>query len=213
MFSIESIFFLVVILFSAIMHEYAHGFAAYLLGDETAKQQGRLTLNPIPHIDPIGTILVPGILFLFNTGFLFGWAKPVPYNPYNLRNQRWGPSIVGVAGPGTNLLIALVFALIIRFVPGIPVDLIVFLGIIVFANVILGVFNLMPIPPLDGSKVLYALLPASMMRFQEMLDKYGFFILVLFIVYGGQFLTSFVLYIGVLFLGFDTSITILDALN
>ena len=194
------------------MHEYAHGFVAFLLGDSTAKHQGRLTLNPIPHIDPIGTILVPGMLFLLGTGFLFGWAKPVPYNPYNLKNQRWGPSMVGVAGPATNIIIALVFALIIRFVPGIPSDFVVFLGIIVLANIILGVFNLMPIPPLDGSKVLYALLPPSMMRFQEFLDRYGFFILILFIFYGGSFLSAIVLFFGYLFLGVPAANEVLFSL-
>ena len=212
MFSIESTFFLIVILFSAIIHEYAHGLAAFLLGDDTAKHEGRLTLNPIPHIDPIGTVLVPGALFLLGTGFLFGWAKPVPFNPYNLKNQRWGPSIVGVAGPGTNLLIAIIFALIIRLIPGISPDFVIFLGIIVYANIILGVFNLLPIPPLDGSKVLYALLPASFAKVKYFFDRYGFFILLLFIFFGGRVLSAIILFFGFFFLGESTSFLILDAL-
>ena len=212
MFSIESIFFLIVILFSAIIHEYAHGLAAFLLGDDSAKHEGRLTLNPIPHIDPIGTVLVPGALFLLGTGFLFGWAKPVPFNPYNLKNQRWGPSIVGVAGPGTNLLIAIIFALIIRLVPGISPDFVIFLGIIVYANIILGVFNLLPIPPLDGSKVLYALLPPSFAKVKYFFDRYGFFILLLFIFFGGRLLSAIILFFGFFFLGESTSFLILDAL-
>ena len=212
MFSIELLFFLVVILFSAIIHEYAHGLAAYLLGDPTAKNMGRLTLNPLPHIDPVGTILVPGVLLLLNTPFLFGWAKPVPFNPYNLKNQRWGPSMVGIAGPGTNLLIALVVSLIIRYVPGISIDLGIFLGIIVFANIILGIFNLIPIPPLDGSKVLYAILPAKFVKVQEILDKYGFFILLFMIIFGGGFLFSIILFFALLFLG-DFAFITLDALS
>ena len=212
MFSIESIFFLIVILFSAIIHEYAHGLMASLLGDDTAKHEGRLTLNPIPHIDPVGTILIPGVLFLLGTGFLFGWAKPVPFNPYNLKNQRWGPSLVGVAGPGSNLIIAFIFALIIRFAPGISSDFIVFLGIIVYANIILGVFNLLPIPPLDGSKVLYALMPPTFVKVQYFFDRYGFFILLLFIFYGSKYLSILILFFGNLFLGPSTSYIILDAL-
>lgn len=101
------IFYFIVLIFSIIIHEVAHGYAAYMLGDATAKLQGRLTLNPAPHIDPIGSLLVPLICVLSPGGFLFGWAKPVPYNPYNLRNQRWGESLVAVAGVATNLFLAL----------------------------------------------------------------------------------------------------------
>jgi Zn-dependent protease len=109
-----SIFTIVILILSIVLHEVAHGYAAYMLGDPTAKDQGRLTLNPLAHIDLYGSILVPLFLVLTNTGLLFGWAKPVPYNPYNLRNQRWGEAIVGVAGVATNLLLAILFALITR---------------------------------------------------------------------------------------------------
>jgi Zn-dependent protease len=206
MFSIELIFFLFVILFSAILHEIAHGVAALLLGDETAKNQGRLTLNPIPHIDPLGTIIVPLLLLLSPARMLFGWAKPVPFNPYNLKNQRWGPSIVGVAGPLTNLTIAVIFALFIRFIPGISEDLEIFLGIIVIANIILGVFNLLPIPPLDGSKVLFAILPPSMMGVQNVLERYGFMILLFFIFFSGGFLFKIVDFFSILLLGARASL-------
>jgi len=120
--------------------------------------------------------------------------------------------MVGIAGPGTNLLIALVVSLIIRYVPGISIDLGIFLGIIVFANIILGIFNLIPIPPLDGSKVLYAILPARFVKVQEILDKYGFFILLFIIIFGGGFLFSIILFFALLFLG-DFAFITLDALT
>jgi Zn-dependent protease len=118
-------------------------------------------VNPLPHIDPIGSVLVPGLLFLSNAGFLFGWAKPVPYNPYNLRNQRWGEAIVAAAGPLTNFLLALIFALLIRFAGSLSLDeaFISIAAYIVFINVLLGCFNAIPVPPLDGSKVIDPFLP------------------------------------------------------
>ncbi|MBI2640037.1 MAG: site-2 protease family protein, partial [Candidatus Sungbacteria bacterium] len=101
----QSAFFIIVLIFSVMVHEISHGFAALFLGDKTAKYAGRLTLNPIPHIDLFGSIILPLMLFFFQSPILFGWAKPVPYNPYNLRNQKWGPALVGAAGPGSNILI------------------------------------------------------------------------------------------------------------
>ena len=118
------IFVLIILLFSIVIHEVAHGSVAYSLGDPTAKNAGRLTLNPIPHIDPIGSILLPGVLILMSValgggGIIFGWAKPVPINPYNFRDQKYGEVKVALAGPGANLLIALVFGLVLRFLPDI----------------------------------------------------------------------------------------------
>jgi Zn-dependent protease len=197
----ELIFFLIVFLVSAIMHEYSHGFVANQLGDPTAKYAGRLTLNPIPHIDPIGTIVLPLLLFT-TTGFLFGWARPVPYNPYNLRYQRWGSAIVGAAGPFTNVLIALVFALTLRFAAsGIPEGILPFLLIIVQANLILGIFNLLPIPPLDGSKVLFALLPSTMEGAKEFLERYGFILLLALIFLGQGIVVAVLEFAYRLFLG------------
>lgn len=159
--SLEGIIFTgVVLIISVIVHEVAHGYAANALGDPTAKLQGRLTLNPIPHIDPIGTILIPLLCALSPGNFMFGWAKPVPYNPYNLRNQRWGEAIVGIAGVATNLLIAVLFALISRFAFSQGEE--VFGGLaalIAYINLFLGLFNLIPFPPLDGFTVLRGLLP------------------------------------------------------
>ena len=158
----ELIFFtLIILIFSIVVHEVAHGYAAYVLGDPTAKYQGRLTLNPLSHIDPMGSVLIPGLLVISGAGFLFGWAKPVPYNPYNLRNQRWGEAFVAAAGGLTNLFIALVFAGVVRLASAgvFPESFMPLAAIIVFVNLFLGLFNLLPIPPLDGWTVLRSLLP------------------------------------------------------
>ncbi len=156
----EMVFTIVVLILSIIVHEVAHGYAANALGDPTAKLAGRLTLNPVPHIDPIGSVLIPGLLVLTNAGMLFGWAKPVPYNPHNLKNARWGEAIVGVAGVATNLFIAVVFALIARY--AFSAGMTEFGSVaatIVLVNLFLGLFNLIPFPPLDGFTVLRGLLP------------------------------------------------------
>lgn len=183
-------FFLIIaaLILSIVIHEVAHGFMANWLGDPTARLAGRLTLNPVPHIDPVGSILVPGLLALSNAGLLFGWAKPVPYNPYNLRNQRWGEALVAFAGPGVNLIIALIFAMLIRV--GLPMGLapmfIDLASYIVYINILLALFNLIPVPPLDGSKVLAAFLPFGMqMRLRELgaqIESYGIFATFAFII-------------------------------
>ena len=185
------IFQLVVLLMSVVIHEVSHGIVALWQGDPTAKLMGRLTLNPIKHLDIWGSFLVPLMLFVFSGGnFLFGWAKPVPYNPYNLRNQKWGPAMVGLAGPASNFLIAIVFGLALRFFPISDVVFIQNLAqlfvIIVMLNILLGVFNLVPIPPLDGSKLLFSVLPPHMRHIQEFLERYGFIILLFFIFFAFQ---------------------------
>ncbi|MEK7131631.1 MAG: site-2 protease family protein [Patescibacteria group bacterium] len=178
----DFIFYFLVIVPSAIIHEYAHGLAADMLGDPTARLAGRLTVNPIPHIDLWGTILMPIMLLILTKGsFLFAYAKPVPYNPYNLKNQKWGPAMVAVAGPIANLLLAIAFAICVRVLPASNFTSI--LSIIVYANIMLTIFNLVPIPPLDGSKILYAVLPDSAVGIRNFLDKYGFVILLFFIFF------------------------------
>jgi Zn-dependent protease len=156
---VSAVFLVVIIIFSAIIHEVMHGYAADKLGDPTARYAGRLTLNPIPHIDPIGSILLPLVLVLSGSPIFFGWAKPVPYNPYNLRPGRFSEAIVAGAGPASNAVIAIVFGIIVRL--GVFATLSDFFFLIVVVNVMLCIFNLIPIPPLDGSKVLEALLPRS----------------------------------------------------
>ncbi len=176
------IFYFIVIIPSSILHEYAHGWMAERLGDPTARYAGRLTLDPRAHIDWWGTILLPFFLYMATGGrFMFAYAKPVPYNPYNLRNQQWGPALVGLAGPAANFLLALVFSVIIRLFPlGAATGL---LAQVVYANLVLMVFNLVPIPPLDGSKILYAVLPPSAQGIKSVLDRYGNLILLVFVVF------------------------------
>ena len=177
---LQLVFYFLVIVPSAIIHEYAHGAMADRLGDPTARYAGRLTLNPKAHIDMWGTILMPLILFFLSGGnFLFAYAKPVPYNPYNLKNQKWGPALVAIAGPLANLLLAAAFALVVRLFPTAAIA--TFAYIIVYANVMLLVFNLVPIPPLDGSKILYAILPDSARGIKIFLERYGFVLLMIFI--------------------------------
>lgn len=156
----DTLFLVVVIIFSAVIHEVMHGVAADKLGDPTARYAGRLTLNPIPHLDMVGSVLLPLVLAFTGSSFFFAWAKPVPYNPYNLRPGRFSEAIVAGAGPFSNLVIALLGGLLIRSGLLAMANNIMFL--IVVVNTMLFVFNLIPIPPLDGSKILSAILPRSL---------------------------------------------------
>jgi len=182
----DIIFTLIIILFSVILHEYMHGWMADRLGDPTAKDSGRLTLNPVAHIDIWGSIILPALLY-FSTagGLIFGYAKPVPFNPYNLRDQKYGSAKVAVAGPLANLIIALFFGLILRFYPlNGNLALAIFLQIIVYMNLGLMVFNLVPLPPLDGSKIIMPFLPYSWQEKLAGLERYGMMIVLLFILFG-----------------------------
>jgi len=149
----SAIFLYVIVVLSAILHEYAHAWAAFRQGDLTAKYAGRLTLNPLAHLDPWGTVLMPLLLLIF-LGVFFGYAKPVPINPYNFKNQRQGMIWVSSAGVGANFLIALVFGLLVRFLPNLALGQL--FSLIAMVNIWLGLFNLLPFPPLDGSKLLMA---------------------------------------------------------
>jgi len=180
------IFSLIVLLFSIVIHEVAHGSVAYHLGDPTAKYAGRLTLNPLKHLDPFGSVILPILLLMISRGaFAIGYAKPVPINPYNFRDQKWGTLKVAIAGPATNFLIAIIFGLIIRFV-NLPESLFIFFSIISIYNLLLGIFNLVPIPPLDGSHILFAFLPEKWSSIKISLQRYGLFILIFFIFFGLQ---------------------------
>ncbi len=161
----DTIFLVVIIIFSAVIHEVMHGVAADKLGDPTARYAGRLTLNPIPHLDMFGSIILPLILALSHSPIFFGWAKPVPYNPYNLRPGRFSEAIVAGAGPFSNIVIALIGGVVIRSGVFTAANDIIFL--IVVVNVMLCIFNLIPVPPLDGSKVLEAFLPRALSRGYE----------------------------------------------
>jgi Zn-dependent protease len=193
--AIDGIFYVVVLIMSIVIHEVAHGYSAYLLGDDTAKLNGRLTLNPIKHLDPFGSVILPLLLYFTTAGsFLIGWAKPVPYNPANLRKGRMGNLIVAISGIGANLTIAIIFGLLMKFGPMIGIPLYNLDGItanpfynittiIVMINLVLALFNLIPIPPLDGSKVLFALLPFKYRYVENFLERWGMIILLLFIIF------------------------------
>lgn len=183
----EAVLIIIALILSIVLHEMAHGYAANWLGDPTARLAGRLSPNPIVHLDPIGSIIVPALLFFGNAGFIFGWAKPVPYNPYNLSDQRYGEAKVAAAGPAINILIALVFSVLIRMadVVGLPASFIDISWYIVYLNILLALFNMIPIPPLDGSKILTALLPFHASEryrsFTMWFEQYGFLATLLFI--------------------------------
>lgn len=208
---ITEIAIIVALILSIVIHEVAHGYAANWLGDPTARLAGRLSGNPLVHIDPLGSVIVPGLLFLSNAGLLFGWAKPVPYNPYNLRNQKWGEAIVAAAGPGVNILLALIFATFIRFGEALALSesFLQLAGYIVFINILLALFNLIPFPPLDGSKVIMPFLPLSFaLKYQELgrlTERYGlilfFIIIFLMVTFIWPYLFSTIIYIAGIFTG------------
>lgn len=175
---------------AVIFHEVAHGYVALQLGDPTAYYAGRLTINPIKHIDLIGTIVVPALLIVSGVGFVFGWAKPVPVNYYNLRYGKWGPLLVALAGPATNFVILVVAGLLARVAPA-DTALPGLLGWIALINAVLMFFNLVPVPPLDGSKVLYVFLEGRPDIIQW-LEAYGFYILIGLLIFGGPLLQAFV---------------------
>lgn len=170
---------------SVVVHEVSHGYMAYYFGDLTAKMAGRLTLNPLKHLDMFGSFIVPLIAYSL-TGFIFGWAKPVPYNPYNLRNAKVGEPMVALAGPLSNFVVALIFGLIIRFSGLLGITSVVFIeaaSLVVLINVVLGMFNLIPIPPLDGSKILFGILPYNLMYIRTFLERNYFWLIFIFIFF------------------------------
>ena len=178
--------YIIPLLFAITLHEAAHGWVASKLGDHTARMMGRVTLNPIKHIDPVGTVVVPLLLIVMNVGFIFGWAKPVPINFRALRSQKSGMIWVALAGPGANFLMAMgwVLVAIISINLNIPI-LLKMAGIGIFFNILLAVFNLLPIPPLDGSRVISALLPGPLAYKYSQLEQYGFIILLGLMYIGG----------------------------
>ncbi len=192
---IDGVFYILILIMSVVIHEVSHGYAAYLLGDNTAKDSGRLTLNPIKHLDPFGSVILPLLLYFSTHGsFLIGWARPVPYNPNNLKNVKKGTFIVAIAGILANITIAIIFGLLIRFAPllGLPAytsdPMLVhpfykIASIIVSMNLVLAIFNLIPIPPLDGSKLLFSVIPYRYKYIENFLERFGIFFLLFFIVF------------------------------
>jgi Zn-dependent protease len=205
----EAILFLTVLILSVIVHEVAHGYVANSLGDPTARFAGRLTMNPISHIDLVGSILIPALLVFTQSPVLFGWAKPVPYNPYNLKPQRLGEFLVAIAGSATNIFLAIIFGLIVRFSSLIGLDptAIFIASTVAFVNLFLGLFNLIPFPPLDGFTVLRTAIPWHLSfivsRFEQQVRNAGIFSLILFLIvfiylFAGPFFTFVRLLFGLL---------------
>jgi len=192
------IIFLAIFLFSVVIHEVSHGLMANYLGDSTAKDSGRLSLNPLVHLDIVGSLLVPGFLLLLSrfsgVGIIFGWAKPVPVNFNRLRDQKYGVAKVSLAGPAANLFLALFFGLLIRFVlshwAGLNFvdNLTEVFGLIVWVNLLLAIFNLLPIPPLDGSHILLTFLPQAWKKYGMLLQRYSLILLLVFIFFFFDFL-------------------------
>jgi len=178
--------YILYIIISISIHEFAHAFSADRLGDPTARAAGRLTLNPFAHIDPLGTVILPLSLLLLSGGaFAYGWGKPTPFDPYNLKNPRRDAGIISIAGPLSNLLLAIIISLAIRFLPYVYA---VFLTPLVLTNIGLAIFNLVPIGPLDGQKIIFALLPRDLAyEFQTIMNRFGTLILIfmIFPFFGG----------------------------
>ena len=202
----EQIAIIAVLIISIVLHEMAHGYAANALGDPTARLAGRLSGNPLVHLDPLGSVIIPALLFFGNAGILFGWAKPVPYNPYNLSNKKYGEALVAAAGPAINILLAFIFAMIIRAadILSLSSSFVDIASYVVYINILLACFNMIPFPPLDGSKILMAFLPFSaQQKYREMIasiERFGFFVTFLFIfIFINVFWGPFSVIIGSIF--------------
>ena len=186
----DAIFYIAILIMSVVIHEISHGFMAEYFGDKTARNAGRLTLNPLKHLDLFGSIILPVFLVLSHSPFLVGWAKPVPYNPYNLRDRKKGELAVASAGVLANFFIALIFGLLLRFSLGgnMSEGFYKIISLIVLTNLGLGIFNLIPIPPLDGSKIFYNLLPRSIQASIIPLQRYSLIFIIVFIVFFSNYL-------------------------
>lgn len=191
---ISTLFQIIGLIMGIVIHEFAHGFVADILGDPTARLQGRVSLNPLVHIDPFFTILLPFLLFISGSPIIFGAAKPVPFNPYLLKNRKWGPFLVAIAGPLANFSLIITFSfslkILIHFALtfGIFQYFISFLAAVIAINIILMVINLIPIPPLDGSKILYLFLPSRYLTILGQIEYFGFFFLIFFIIFFRNYL-------------------------
>lgn len=180
----SAILSLIILIFSVVLHEVAHGYTAKWQGDETASMLGRLSPNPLRHIDMFGSVVLPALTYMLG-GFVLGWAKPVPIEPRNFKNQRWGEGLVAIAGPATNILLAIIFSFLIRNFSLNQASLYV-ASSVVLINIVLAIFNLIPIPPLDGSRVLSSLFPRIRTFFWS-IEKYGIFLPIIFALVAWQF--------------------------
>lgn len=182
------------IIMAITLHEAAHGYAALALGDDTARRMGRLSINPLRHVDPVGTLLVPGILLLSHAGFLFGWAKPVPVSAWRLRDPRRGMALVAAAGPAANFLLAWLSALATHWTDGVPGETGVVVGgmveTFIVSNLVLGLFNLLPIPPLDGGRIAVGLLPERWAAVWARTERAGLVLVILLVFLGPRLLAG-----------------------
>ncbi len=203
---IDTVFLVAILIMSVVIHEVAHGYVAYKLGDNTAFYAKRLTLNPIRHLDPFGSVFLPLILALSGTGLVFGWAKPVPYNPNNLRNGARGEIMVAIAGIVVNLFIAIFFSIVLRLAIsyGFINDALMFvLPTIVIINLLLAIFNLMPIPPLDGSRILFSTLGERYRNIGYAMERYSLIFIVLFIVFVWKYIAPVVSHLFIFLTGLN----------
>lgn len=193
---LDIIFQILILIFSVIIHEISHGYTALYFGDKTAQYEGRLTLNPIKHLDWFGSVILPLALYITGAGFMIGWAKPVPYNPYNLRKRNIAEPLIAFAGPVSNLFVATVFGLLIRGLLHSNLSsspLITIFSFVVLINVSLAIFNLIPIPPLDGSKILFSFLSTNAKHtFHQISERYGLLIILAVVIFLPNFISPII---------------------
>lgn len=186
---VTTLFVIIILIISVVFHELAHGYAADWLGDPTARLAGRLTLNPLSHMEWLGSVILPALCILSGSGFIIGWAKPIPFTVRLLRNQRWGPALVAFAGPLVNIFFAVLGAMVFRFT-GNPIVM-----LIVTVNISLFVFNLIPLPPLDGHHILGALFPKYHHWSNNLMRGYGFVMMILVILFAGSVISPVISFI------------------
>lgn len=183
------VFQIIVLVLSAVIHEVSHGLVAERLGDPTARNAGRLTLNPLKHLDLYGSFILPFLLILSGSPVVLGWAKPVPFNPHNLKNPEKGAALIALAGPLSNLAVAIILALVYRLLTVFQLvneSALLFAEIAIYINIVLAIFNLIPIPPLDGSKLLYPVFPRIRPEVLGFLERYGILLVIVFLLFGGD---------------------------